>query len=758
MTTHNEFGFKLFLIVTVLEDVQLFSFSWRPEYLQSNFGFINYLFNPISYIVERFTWPLHILILLNLMTIVACVVYCSRSLEKGRFKSILPLRILRFLSLLSATVMIIPIIESFVHPLKCAHHESGGHVSDLSFVEGYTDFKMECYGPGHIVLLVGIFIGFLFFFCYSHLMSLLFFDSHVKSKVGKSSGHFDCVFVFMRIFLVIMNGFVPFHYATIVNCIIIGSLLWLIVAMQPFHVHFLNNIRVGIIFAAWTLSIFSIIFSRIYSEENRAGASWVLTATCVSIACIPIGYFFNRLFKNHLCDYIVEKVVNEEKLDLIQKRASHLEIMYKDPNILRSLRGTKILPHVRWAEITARHVLSKDETDLSTAFKVFCRAFGEIPESAGLHLAYLNYISVYFTKEADKEHLHLQMILQKCKLRFEERFLLYQIQQNWLQRDQSHSLVDDHEHVPYLSYIEYESLRNQIFKYYTQYLHSFISFWEARRDGTDINNQMKLAEGAINRLERASVAFETLKREYPDSQAVVFLKSKMILDSELFEAIRLQRTGSAKRRARWSRSISYRTVIFWVLAIMVVISGILGGINIKETGSLIKRFPSFDLRPILQGFATNLELATQSQSNSNSSKALNELMSEDLVAWNSMIKRDHGIISASHIQAELFNSDGTERRYSLDQVGKLVSENMKLIRRMDAADLTRTQAPVRFFYNNLDRIDNSFRLLINSVTNQEEAKSANMQLAMVIFLCIPLVTGAVLFLVKIISDLTFRAT
>jgi hypothetical protein len=205
MVTHNEFGFWSFSFITVMEDLQLFSFI-----VASQIHSLVYLFNPLLFFVRKFTWPIHILIFCNLLTIISCIIYSVYSFNRGRFRSLVPLRLLRILSLLIPTVLFIPTIETLAHPIACGKPTPElENEAPRSFAEGYEHLHVVCHSTQHYLLLTSSAVASLFIIPFCITMASLFYDPDPKSKVGKTTGNIDAIYVTFRVVLILLNDILP---------------------------------------------------------------------------------------------------------------------------------------------------------------------------------------------------------------------------------------------------------------------------------------------------------------------------------------------------------------------------------------------------------------------------------------------------------------------------------------------------------------------------------------------------------------------
>lgn len=111
MVKENSVNFNVFLALLFVEDLQLFSYSWRHDLLDSNV--LRYIFNFPLVFVENFTLASHIISLLILAVLALCMIYCGFSLSTGQMRTLLPLHTLRFLTALVSTVLYIPVLYVF---------------------------------------------------------------------------------------------------------------------------------------------------------------------------------------------------------------------------------------------------------------------------------------------------------------------------------------------------------------------------------------------------------------------------------------------------------------------------------------------------------------------------------------------------------------------------------------------------------------------------------------------------------------------
>ena len=69
----------LLLLINVLEDLQLTFFSWRPDLFSDASGYRNvqYVFNPVYYLVKNYTTYIYIASFVVFIVLAAVMGYCT---------------------------------------------------------------------------------------------------------------------------------------------------------------------------------------------------------------------------------------------------------------------------------------------------------------------------------------------------------------------------------------------------------------------------------------------------------------------------------------------------------------------------------------------------------------------------------------------------------------------------------------------------------------------------------------------------------
>ena len=417
MVTKNEMPFILLLLINILEDFQLTFFSWRPELFSGDNGFkyVQYIFNPVYYLVKNFTLPVYIIAFALFVALAALMAYCTSGLVLGRLKQIWTLQLLRILTILMSTVLFLPVIEALAQPLTCT-------------LGNVTGFSVRCDDNVRIALYVASAIGAAFIIPYGSLMSLLYFEPSPKSVVGKATGRIDLMYVWVRVILVIINNLTSTQVSSIVGFVLIGALALAFLFQQPFYNDFINRARFSLFFSAWVVTICSIAgsFSDLQTDFMNT-FSYSIATLIIGFASIPIGFLINIHFVRHMNKKTYAKLqqelnqMNGLKQGDVKVRKSQLELIYSNVdevvNTEAMERKVKIFFNVFWSEISARFVRRAylSEKAVTLTLQLFEMAFEQFPKSAHLHLMYLEYIKEFLPQVQDHKVRHIQFLHRRCK-------------------------------------------------------------------------------------------------------------------------------------------------------------------------------------------------------------------------------------------------------------------------------------------------------------------------------------------------------
>jgi hypothetical protein len=404
-----------------VEDIQLTFFSWKEDIVGHKYSAIQFIYNPLYYLVEHFLWELYIVAFAIFVVLICSMIYSAQGLYQNRLKAMWPLKLLRILTLLTSTILFVPLLEALLHPLGCETINGASYVSGMETV--------LCHSSTHTAIYILTAIALVLFVPYGLLMSLLFFQFNPKHLAAKVSGKTDCVYMIGRIGLVAINLFLGPKPSSILTLIIISYITVNYFWNQPFFAPKLNNIRFSLYFSAWVLSIFSIV-AAFGGNHDDIGISYIISALMVGIAAIPAGFFINHYSVKFLCSQIYKKFDKESSMGLTQTVINSKSVFdLKDVKmndvlgIVKVRHEFNVFPSPQWVEISIRFIrksyLSHRASTYATS--LFDAGLKQYNRSALLHLLKLEYIDSYFPGEKDNKTMHLNALKSKCQLSLPEK-------------------------------------------------------------------------------------------------------------------------------------------------------------------------------------------------------------------------------------------------------------------------------------------------------------------------------------------------
>jgi hypothetical protein len=307
-----------------------------------------------------------------------------------------------------------PVIETLVHPLNCSEEDG------LMLVDGFG--SVLCHSGTHNFVTFCSILGALFIIPYGLLMSLIYFEPSPKSKSGKSSGHFDFMYMLFRIGIIIVNTFLKIKTSVVLNAILLFLLLVLFALNQPFYSHKMNNMRFALICSAWVVSLCSIAKAFDFSLDTT---TYIISTLVIGFAIIPAGYFINdQLVK--LISYSLyralenERFLNKEKFVNLSFHMSRVQLGNIDPFQLINLTARdeqcSVFPLPGWVEICSRFIRQSYMNEKSNVFamEIFDTGFRQFPKSSHVHIMYLEYIDAYFRGMTRYKVTILNNMQRKC--------------------------------------------------------------------------------------------------------------------------------------------------------------------------------------------------------------------------------------------------------------------------------------------------------------------------------------------------------
>ena len=240
-------------------------------------------------------------------------------------------------------------------------------------------------------------IGAVYLLAFGSVMSLVYYDPSPKAKTGKTSGYVDLLYVIARPTMVLLNIFAGKFAASIICCLIIGSLLVFLAYQQPFYEARLNNSRFGLFFSAFVVSICSIAGAFANLNEQAGSQNqyiYVAVTLALGVLSFPIGYRLNVYFVRKMNQAIFVELKDElairkeKKLNKTKIMKSQLELIYEnvDDVVMTTAMDHQVMvfPSPAWVEISARFIRHSYLSDkaVTLVIDLFEVAFEQFPRSA----------------------------------------------------------------------------------------------------------------------------------------------------------------------------------------------------------------------------------------------------------------------------------------------------------------------------------------------------------------------------------------
>ena len=397
MITKNDISLKMMIGLLVLEDLQLLFFPWRHELFNplTDYKVIQYVFSPIYFLARQATLPTYIIAHILILLLAILVIVCAKGLVKGRLKILWPLQALRGFTALFTTILLTPLLEIMIQPLFC----NGDDVYGFSMI--------ECSSSVRIALYAASAISTIFLLGYSSFMSALYFPRTPRSKIGKSTGFVDLLYVWARLAMVLITTLVEStRVSSIVVTVIIGFLTLLVLVYQPFYEQALNKIRFSLFFSAFIVSVCSIgaAFNDFGTKDGPSHVPYVIACLGLGFAAIPVGFVFCGKHIRSNSKTIFKKLQEElqyrkeAKNNDLTVHKSQLELIYDDvETVIETVARDHVVavyPSAHWVEITSRFIRTAylDSKAVTLALDLFEVAFEQFPRSAHVSFVFWNII------------------------------------------------------------------------------------------------------------------------------------------------------------------------------------------------------------------------------------------------------------------------------------------------------------------------------------------------------------------------------
>jgi hypothetical protein len=109
----------ILLSLCFLEDLSLVFFSWSPDILSGHSTWAQYIFNPIYYLIDKYTSTTYAFFLSLILLWATCFMFCLIGLASNRIKANWPIKALGILTALQSTILVTPTLLTLVTPVIC---------------------------------------------------------------------------------------------------------------------------------------------------------------------------------------------------------------------------------------------------------------------------------------------------------------------------------------------------------------------------------------------------------------------------------------------------------------------------------------------------------------------------------------------------------------------------------------------------------------------------------------------------------------
>ena len=388
MVQKNDVGLKLFLAFNILGDLQLTFFSWNQKVFDptTSFNVIQYIFNPLHYVVEKITPAAYIIAFVLFIFLSILLGVCTDGLSKGRLKLIWPLQSLRMLTYLSLSFLSVPFLYVLAYPCGPCQND---------WVPGF-DKVLKCDSGLRFAVYGASGIGVIFLILFYSTMTSLFFDPSPRSRIGKSSGRVDFLNIMIRVVMVVVNVFAPKIVSTIVNCVLLLVLCLFMLYQQPFYEAIFNRVRFAQFFSAFVVSLCAVAaaFTNLDTLPLSAHVTFTAATLALGFIALPVGFYFNIYFFNSMCRGTYQRLQDElayqkeARRNDVRVHKSQLELIYSNMSEVLTSKAKDhevlVFPNAFWAEVSARYVRESylDEKAVTLTLQLFEVAFEQFPKIA----------------------------------------------------------------------------------------------------------------------------------------------------------------------------------------------------------------------------------------------------------------------------------------------------------------------------------------------------------------------------------------
>eukprot|EP01137_Pigoraptor_chileana_P019069 Opistho-2@79567 len=548
MVHDSELGPVLAFLALLVEDIQLLSFSWSRQFGFTPLpGLFAFEYKGTNENYGAFQAIFGVAFAVVLVVILTCL-YIGISYRIGRFRAVWPVRLLRLLSTLLSTLLLMPITTVFLQAVNCKKNSVSGEVELVDYP------GTACFSGKHAPVFALSLVSLVFMITYALTMALICFEQDPRSKnpSARPHGRAEAVYVFVRVFLLAVYEFAGHESRSASGAklgVALPSLLFLcyvVLYYQPFYVSRMTDIRAGIFFASAGGVIIAI---GIFASNGGSGTAAFAVLCVLTPAFFVGGYFASGFVRRRIIDGVYNRLAIAPPIRMLSRQGTGFNIRdmagyaaagdepemkgrwTRDAIRKVAMRKVKkdppVFDRVTDVEIAARFLRENREADaILLAHDLFATALQEFPRSALLRIVHARYIANYSGQAtAARKQLEAAMSMRPP---FDIRCLIFMEQRSLDQEKHTEGLgIDDNLNIT--SYIQFQMAQTGARRHHIEALRLSRSFWHTASSSTvdapllfDTAHQLSLSTA------KARNHYERLLSEYPKSKTNLRLYSQFL--------------------------------------------------------------------------------------------------------------------------------------------------------------------------------------------------------------------------------------
>ncbi|KAJ3158792.1 hypothetical protein HDU86_002475 [Geranomyces michiganensis] len=462
MTQGNHIHPTLGFVIQIIEDVQLLAFSFRPAHgFASMPSWMPLVFNVMAAKPTTHSAALalfYIAFVVSFTSLLLTIVV-GMSMKGSQMKVVWPLQVLRLLTTLISTVLLIPMMEIFLTAISCHETET-----DIIWLK---ENPSKCFTKELMPQFILGIAGVLYLIIQAPLMASVFFTIHPGNKDphSKTTGRIDAVYNVFRLVLAILLGLLEHKPAILLVCLVLfsGAQQYLLTRYQPFFVGRMNDMRSGIFCA----SLVSGLQALIVNGSARTDSPAPFAVMCILLVpSFLVGFFVCRKARERIAQGVyrrlrerkMQETANKlngisaprstavsrstsfrkvrsasirqgsegsgpsgDALDLEGNMMEHMDSIVKK----HMVEPVSVFGDVADVELACRFLQHNIDTEARyLANTIFSAGLEQFPRSASLHLLRAHYIATYQLSSFD-EIWHALEQAKALKPPYDTRFSIF---------------------------------------------------------------------------------------------------------------------------------------------------------------------------------------------------------------------------------------------------------------------------------------------------------------------------------------------